>query len=174
MEQFSLREIEKLIKWPRKYHIKNRWKGCSTLVINPTPSIIPYNQEETPNSHPVRGENGLDHTSSTPPFKPATHRDRCQITWLVPSSFFSFTLTLHESLQWENGWKFSGFAMYILYLQIIWSLNVLFSGVLKMWDFVYCFSWWYPYFCAFWTGSWPYLWRHCSNQSMPQEQKMIK
>lgn len=177
MEQFSLREIQKLIKWPlhikwlRKYlHQKIGRKGCSTLVINPTPSITPYNQK-TPNSHPVRGEEGLDHTSSTPPFKPATQGTDAKSPglYLVPLSLLLWLFTKAYSGRMEE----SSFAVYILYLQIIWSLNVLFSGYTEDVGFC-CFSWWYPYFCVFWIGSWPYLLRHCSNQSMLQEQKMIK
>lgn len=177
MEQFSLREIQKLIKWPlhikwlRKYlHQKIGRKGCSTLVINPTASITPYNQK-TPNSHPVRGEKGLEHTSSTPPFKPTTQGTDAKSPglYLVPLSLLRWLFTKAYSGRMEE----SSFAVYILYLQIIWSLNVLFSGYTEDVGFC-CFSWWYPYFCVFWIGSWPYLLRHCSNQSMLQEQKMIK
>ena len=134
------------------------------------PLITPYNQK-TPNSHPVRGEEGLDHTSSTPPFKPATQGTDAKSPglYLVPLSLLLWLFTKAYSGRMEE----SSFAVYILYLQIIWSLNVLFSGYTEDVGFC-CFSWWYPYFCVFWIGSWPYLLRHCSNQSMLQEQKMIK
>lgn len=70
-----------------------------------------------PNSHPVRGEKGLDHTSSTPPFKPATQGTGAKSPglYLVPHSHLRSRFTKAYSGRMDE----SSFAMYILYLQIV-------------------------------------------------------